>query len=232
MMRTYKNCLAICLALLLCLPMLSSCDIAFGGLVGEMLETTTQSYTETETEKEPITPLFLITAERLYVNALASNNEDKNKMIRTAELRADGKYVSLVGADEDMYVSAIEPNSYAICGRYIAIKYRTTEDCNGELFLSSDSIWYGNGDDSIGVEYIPDGEWHLLIVDVSQVKAVKLVGKNYLLGFLRIDCFTDGTDRMMDIAYVASFSTKKDAQEYDAMQSLDDIPYDPTFPGV
>ncbi len=229
-MRMCKNVLTICLALLFCLPMLSACDIAYGGLVGEMLESMAPSYSETETEKEPIQPLFLITAEQLYENALAENNEDKNKMIRAAELRADGKYVSMVGADEDMYVSAIEPNTYTICGRYIAIKYRTTEDCDGELFLSSDQIWYGNGEDSIGVEYMPDGEWHLLIVDVSQVKAVKLVGKNYLLGFLRIDCFTDGTDRMMDIAYVASFSTKKDAEEYDAMQGLDSIPYDSTIP--
>ena len=97
--------------------------------------------------------------------------------------------------------------------RYLAMKYRTTDDCDGEIFLGSGSAWTGQGD-NLSVDNVSDGEWHLLIIDLNEVTSVT---NSYYLGYLRLDCFTDGTDKTMDIGYVAFFDSEEDALAYDAM---------------
>ncbi|MBQ7379276.1 MAG: leucine-rich repeat protein [Clostridia bacterium] len=175
---------------------------------------------------ETTQPRFLFDAPAMYDKATAIADNSINCLIAAAELRAEGKYVSILGAGSDIYFAAIPMNSRVRVGRYLVIKYRTTEDCDGELYLGSGSAWTGVGDHVV-LDYIPDGEWHLLIVDLKNVEAV---ASSYVLGYLRVDCFTDGTDRMIDIAYIASFSSIEAAEAYDAQLGYEDVPYDATKP--
>ncbi|MBQ1232680.1 MAG: leucine-rich repeat protein [Clostridia bacterium] len=176
---------------------------------------------------------LLFDASALHDFATASGMSVTNH-VAAAELRADGKYVSVLGSGVDMYFAVIPTQSWVQANRYIVIKYRTaeqgTEDdpVQGELFVGSGQGWTGNCD-SVILDYITDGEWHLMVVDLAEVSSV---ASSYVLGYMRFDCFTDGTDRMIDVAYIASFGSVEAAEAYDAQLGYENVPFNPEKPGV
>lgn len=161
-------------------------------------------------------PSFWCDATSMYNAAISPMTVTMNQEIASATLSEDESYVSLLGSGEDMYFAIIPNGSSRQVSRYVVIKYRTTEtEYGGELFVGSGGAWTGTGDIA-PLEYIADGEWHLMIVDLDEVEAV---WDAYQLGYMRLDCYTDGTDRMIDLAYVASFDSIEDAEAYDVSWS-------------
>ena len=67
------------------------------------------------------------------------------------------------------------PGGSALSGvNYVAIKYRTTVDggneFDGEIFVGSANIT--GGADEIKFEYINDGAWHVMIIDLTNHSTV------------------------------------------------------------
>ncbi len=121
-------------------------------------------------------------------------------------------YVTLSSiAGGDPYVTAINLNTTdGPTAKFLAIKYRTTVNRDGQVFISSASGWTGQGDNAT-FSYTSDGEWHLAVIDLNAVTALSGAAT-----FLRYDFFTGGEGESVDVAYIAFFNSEADAQAYDA----------------
>ncbi len=142
-----------------------------------------------------------------------------NKLVTvtgTAMTVAPGEgFTTLKATGGDCYFSLFSSQEYA--GKIIAIKYKTSYECEGQLFVGTDKNGSPNGTgDNINFEYTSDGEWHLKTVDVSTVSSVT----GDTLGFLRYDFFTngmkDGVGQSIDVEYIAVFKTVAEAEAYEA----------------
>ncbi len=155
------------------------------------------------------TPSYLITYEDLKANA-DINEMTSSNCIGSATVTDN--YVTLVGNGEDAYVTAIPiGTSDATTTKLVALKYRTNvADIGGQFFIGSGNSWTGQGD-SIDFSYVADGQWHLLLVDLSGVTA--LTGA---ANYMRYDFFADGTNHAIDVQYIAFFDSADQAYAYDA----------------
>ncbi len=192
--------------------------------VTEPVETPTEAPTEipTETPTEEVTqdpmelckPTYLITPEDLQKNASRTNNTNYCQQIMSATVIEN--YVTLTCSGSDPYVAAIKPGTRdAVTTKLLAIKYRTVDDSQGEVFIGSGSLWTGNGD-NMSFSYIPDGEWHLVLVDLSSLASLG----DHNARYLRFDFFTDGVaGRSIDVQYMAFFETAEQAEMYDSLVS-------------
>ncbi len=196
--------------------------------ITEPVESPTEAPTEAPTEMptevltEEVTqdpmelckPTYLITYDDLQKNASKTTNTNYCQQIKSATVTDN--YVTLVCSGSDPYVTAIRPGTRdAVTTKLLAIKYRTVDDSQGELFIGSGSLWTGNGD-NMSFSYIPDGEWHLVLVDLSSLTSLGDRNARYL----RFDFFTDGvTGRAIDVQYMAFFETAEQAEMYDSLVS-------------
>ncbi len=132
----------------------------------------------------------------------------------TTATAAEG-YVTLLGTGEDAYVTAILPGTRDLTTtKLLAIKYRTTAaGIPGQVFVGSGDRWDGIGD-NLTFHYIADGEWHLLLLDLSSVNDLTSDAT-----FLRYDFFTAARGRSIDIAYIAFFDSMTSAEVYDGRLS-------------
>ena len=190
------------------MPSGASIDIAYVGFM----------HTREAVELYESRPTHMVTHTQLksHVDISAdrglSNATDYARL--TVATAAEG-YVTLLGTGEDAYVTAILPGTRDLTTtKLLAIKYRTTTaGIPGQVFVGSGSRWDGIGD-NLTFNYIADGEWHLLLLDLSSV--------NDLTGdatFLRYDFFTVAKGRSIDIAYIAFFDSMTNAEIYDARLS-------------
>ncbi len=164
---------------------------------------------------EPVEPEYLITADTLYTNACFSDpdliTELSYKQLVEATM-GDG-YVSLHATGLDTYVTAIPMGtSDGPSGKFLAIKYRTSTaaDTQGQVFIGSEMAWSGQGD-TCDINYNSDGEWHVVIVDLSSVAKYTANAQ-----YLRFDFFKDGTGKSLDVAYLAFFASAAEAEAYEA----------------
>ena len=155
---------------------------------------------------DPDAPVFLLDPNTIasapLVNELAS-----------ATVSEDGKYVTIVGANDgqhgDIWLSFL--TSPVKGAQFIAIKYRTTMDRDGQIFVGSVGNPSGQNDNPM-IDYTSDGEWHLALVDLSTVASVN---EAYDIAYLRYDCFTNGKDdATIEVAFIAAFNTAEAAQAY------------------
>ena len=142
--------------------------------------------------------------------------------IASATVDATGSYVTLdaTGSDPDHpgiidpYLNLLPYNGapYTYGARYLAIKYRTNGDSTGgNVFVGSRNGPTGAGD-MIQFEYIEDGKWHLLVLDLATADAVD---DTFNIGYLRYDIYHNILDTM-DIGYFALFRSEEAALAYDA----------------
>ncbi len=186
----------------------------------EPTEAPTEMPTEVPTEEvtqdpmELCKPTHLITYDDLQKKASKTTNTNYCQQIKSATVTDN--YVTLVCSGTDPYVAAIRPGTRdAVTTKLLAIKYRTVDDSQGELFIGSGSLWTGQGD-HMSYAYIPDGEWHLALVDLSSLTSLGDRNARYL----RFDFFTDGAaGRAIDVQYMAFFETAEQAEMYDGLVS-------------
>ena len=126
-----------------------------------------------------------------------TNKPQNHVGISGMEISAEGDYVRInsVADKGDSYTTVMTGNTQHT-GQYLFIKYRIPTDYSTlnyfEVFTSTVNAHFQGGD-SFRFDVIQDGEWHVVIVDVSQKLAVTKFCKNtegrYLAKYLRIDVF-------------------------------------------
>ncbi len=98
-----------------------------------------------------------------------------------------------------------------LSGKYIAIRYRTTATAPMAEFFVGSGAGPVAGTTEKTFNYINDGDWHLMVVDISGVQ--DMTGD---INFLRFDVFnSDSTELSIDIQYIAVFQSPEDAVAYD-----------------
>ena len=133
--------------------------------------------------------------------------------IESGALSGNGEYVTITTGtmgDPWYYLSMVNGKGYV--ASYIAIKYRTTSTTTTSgIFVGSGVGPTGQGD-MFEFELTNDGKWHIAIIDLSEVSAVE----NGVVNYLRWDMFTGGQNQVIDMGYIAAFTTKQAALDYDA----------------
>ena len=92
-------------------------------------------------------------------------------------------------------------------GQYFVMKYRTDHMSVGELWANTVENSHSNGKANKMLSYITDGEWHIIIADLSKempnyIKADE-EGK-YTIQWCRIDILNShASEGYFDIAYIA-----------------------------
>lgn len=175
--------------------------------------------------EDPNAPVLMLNAYDIEQATLNSWGHQ----IASATVDATGSYVTLdaTGSDPDNpgiidpYLNLLLSNRapYAYGARYLAIKYRTNGDSTGgNVFVGSGNGPTGNGD-MIQFEYIEDGKWHLLVLDLATADAVDDM---FNIGYLRYDIYHNILDTM-DIGYFALFRSEEAALAYDQQLGYIDI---------
>ncbi len=179
-------------------------------------ESDTESTFETESDDGTDTPrdaIRLFTAQELH--------EDTKKVRLTSTLETDDAgYAYLTCRPEELdpwFVLANSDRKAVIGARYMRIKYRTTVNVQGRLFLGEKTI---DAADSLALNFKPDGEWHILTVDLMRSEA--FADK---LSRLRFDPM-DGValdEEVLDVAWIA-FCPPSDDPTVDFPPLPDDTP--------
>jgi hypothetical protein len=135
--------------------------------------------------------------------------------IASSDVLTDGdvKYIHLVTNGGDPYIAVVPIGSSFILPQYISISYRTNTNTKGQLFIGSGNGWTGAGD-VFGIEWITDGEWHHMLIDLTTVNISSIVdGK---IGYARFDFFdclaNEGV--YFDVEYFAFFESVEKANAY------------------
>ena len=155
-------------------------------------------------EKEP--NLFL--DPKYLADAVANGN----RMGETEFFVEDGSGFVRLHADTSATKEAnfmlINSGSTQVTGQYMVIKYRTTCNYSWEIFMGDEGTTPGSGGHFYFENFPANGEWQLMIVDLSAQKGSGLTKNSkgeYVIGHYRWDIFnTPSTEpRYIDIAYVA-----------------------------
>ncbi len=115
----------------------------------------------------------------------------------------------------DPQFMVINPGSISeLSGKFVALRYRTeASDAGAEFFIGSGG-GPAPGTTEVNFRYQNDGDWHLLVVDASEVP--DLTG---YIHFLRYDIFHkgagEGENLSLDLRYIAVFDTAEQAIAYD-----------------
>ena len=156
-------------------------------------------------------PVFMVDARSL---SYTCENFTSNQ-ISSVALSEDDSYVTFTsGLGGDPYFFISRPNGFIDAGaRYVVVKYRTTiEGASGEFFVGSNSGSSPSGGiDEVKFTYVPDGEWHLAVADLSTVKTVN---ERFDISYLRYDFYLDGENQSIDVAYIAAFHSIEAAERY------------------
>ena len=153
-----------------------------------------------------------------------------NSQIASAVVSEDGSYVTITTADGN----PLDPNFYVLPSgsmvagvQYIGIKYRTNVAGGGEFFIGSGANPTG-GADELKFDYTADGEWHVLILDVTAHEAVV----DGLVNYIRYDIFMDSpAGSSIDVANIALFGSLEAANAYYGIEEepeMETIFYDGT----
>lgn len=131
----------------------------------------------------------------------------------TVEIMDDGAYIRYTTAGPDYYI--LTPAGPNATGQYAVMKYRINQpktDSNQltsmEIFTSTqNSVPQGGDNTELYGCLRNDGEWHLLIIDLSKLNIHTFTEKNgeYFAKYLRLDIvnFSVSDTTAFDIAFVA-----------------------------
>ncbi len=189
------------------LPAGASIDIAYIGVFHT--EEAAKAYDAEVDEAPSLEPEYIVTPEYLAEQA-AKTGETTYVQHATGELK-DGFITLTSTAGGDPYVTAINMGTTdGPTAKFLSIKYRTTVDASGQVFIGSGAGWTGQGDNPT-FKYIPDGEWHLAIIDLNTA----VTSLDGAATYLRYDFFTGGENESIDVAYIAFFNSEDDANAYE-----------------
>ena len=157
---------------------------------------------------EPKPPVAEGNAE--YVAGQANNGGIGNSSIESAVLSEDGTYVTITTPGGDPFFWVLTGGAGIEGVGAIGLKYRTTvdggEEFDGEFFVGSGGIT--GGADEVKFEYINDGEWHVIVLDIASY--LNAAGK---VNYLRYDFFA-GSAGSIDIENIVLFDTVVSANAY------------------
>ena len=157
----------------------------------------------------PNAPVFFVTAGEMASSIPGSPD------VASATMSADGEYITITtGTVGDPYYQLPMINGKGYQAGFIAIKYRTTVEIGGQIFIGSGAGPNGQGDNPT-FDYVSDGKWNLVIVPLEGVASITDAGINYL----RWDMFQRGENNSIDMAYIAAFNSAEAAIAYDALVS-------------
>lgn len=110
--------------------------------------------------------------------------------------------------DREANFMLIPSGSTTVTGQYMIIKYRTTCNYAWEIFMGGEGTKPGEGGHYYIENFPADGEWQLLLIDLSDSRfgGLKANSKGeFILGHYRWDIFNTVSPnaRYIDIAYVA-----------------------------
>lgn len=165
--------------------------------------------------EDPYAPVFFVPAADMASSILGSPD------IVDAVMSADNSYITITtGTIGDPYYQLPMINGKGYVASYVAIKYRTSSSVtSGEVFIGSGAGPCGQGD-HIRFDLIPDGRWHIAILDLAQAPAVV----DGVINYLRYDPTCIGRDNVIDLAYIAAFSSAEAVEIYD--ERFDEIHID------
>ena len=161
---------------------------------------------ETEPPVDPMEPVLMIEPEAIASAAGTGNNS-------AGEVATEGNrtFARLKSTGGDPFFSLI--SGAGVMPNYLVISYRTDCPLPGEFFVGSGAGATGQGD-YLSVDWVEDGAWNLMIIDLSTCGVTSIEGGN--INFLRMDFFTDHyVDKFIDVQYVGFFNTPEAAQKYD-----------------
>ena len=143
---------------------------------------------------------MLLTPEAIYNKVTASKGNNTFSSI----VLSDDKSIIRFNANDnkgDQYGLMMNGNT-AHTGQYLFLKYRIPSGSGYstlsamEIFTSTNNAHFTAGD-NFTISVIQDGEWHVVIVDVSQKLAATKFGRNgegrYVAKYLRVDVFEQTT---------------------------------------
>ena len=156
---------------------------------------------ETEPPVDPADPVWIMDAD-----ALAAM---ENTVTSTVEKTEDG-FASFTATGADPWF--LLTGNIGEMPKYMAIRYRTNTDKNGEFFISNGAN--PEGGKSFVFSYNADSEWNLLIFDLSVVAPYMTEAT---VGHIRYDFFVDipAEGTFLEVAYIAFFNTPEYALAYD-----------------
>ena len=156
--------------------------------------------------EDPYAPVFFVPAADMAPTIPGSPG------ISDAVMSADNSYVTITIFDMDPYYQLPMINGKGYVASYVAIKYRTSSPSatSGEVFVGSGAGPCGQGD-NIMFDLIPDGRWHVAILDLAQAPAVV----DGVINYLRLDPTRMGEDNVVDLAYIAAFHSIEALEMYD-----------------
>lgn len=166
--------------------------------------------------EDPYAPVFFVPAADMASSIPGSPD------IVDAVMSADNSYITITtGEIGDPWFQLPMINGKGYVASYVAIKYRTSSPSatRGEVYIGSGAGPCGQGD-HIRFDLIPDGRWHIAILDLAQAPAVV----DGVINYLRYDPTCIGRDNVIDLAYIAAFSSAEAVEIYD--ERFDEIHID------
>ncbi len=175
--------------------------------------------TTEEPTVDPDEPVLVIDPEKLHANATSTGGQTFVNEVSASEIITEGGYTFVrLTPDQagigDAYVTAIDIGSAYTLPGFLAISYRNNSGLTGEMFIGSGAGWSGQGDNT-SLTWATDGEWNLLIVDLSSCGLTSI--EDGFINYLRLDFFAGkgAEGETFDIEYVAFFNSAEAAVKYD-----------------
>lgn len=173
------------------------------GIIRRYSTETGEIYTGTEIPSVPVEDVIItVTPEQVAVAAGKGTN------IGGAELSADGKYVTVsnkIGAGNGFFFVIDGGVNGVNAGQYVMVKYRTTSADKWLWYIKTAGMSYGY----IQVDPIADGEWHVIVIDLSKSPDGTYVidgSGEYRASAIRWDIMTVASDskKSVDIEFIAT----------------------------
>ena len=161
------------------------------------------------TVKGAATPKVFQNATALVATALKSGGYSG---IQKPTLSADGTYVTYTNKTGvgDAYAYLYLGNSSTVTGQYLMVKYRVNNGYAGtEWFIGANNgRSYAAGGDTFYFDKIKDGEWQIVIIDLSKANTTHYLPNadgTYSANYIRWDVMdsSQSTTKTVDIAYAA-----------------------------
>ena len=121
----------------------------------------------------------------------------------------------------------IKPDSAVVTGQYLVVKYRTTAEnlTSTTIYTSTTNSGAVGGDNINGIPMFNDGEWHIMIVDLTQGATVSATDGEYIVKYARIDAgYSLTAGETIDFAYIGFCDSLADVEAgYDVSFTKDTI---------
>lgn len=131
---------------------------------------------------------------------------------------AHSGYASLTSNGGDHYVVFSQvPDVPTSQLDHIVIKYRATASAQGDLFVArDDNVGWGAAGSNVKLDFVGDGQWHVLYVDASQVWGNV---DGVLMTDVRFDPLNEAAGQF-DLAYIKFFATHEGATAQMASETV------------